>query len=88
MPVPNLGGGNMISNWLAQAIERGLCPSTSAGIIERMISELAEDRLHDTESTWTTAWGVRDSHDRVTECPSAQDARDYQAAHGGKVVSR
>ena len=44
--------------------------------------------LDATESTWSIAWGVRDSHDRVTECASEQDARDYQATHGGKVVNR
>jgi hypothetical protein len=47
-----------------------------------------DDRLHATENTWIIAWGVRDSHDRVTEYACEQDARAYQAMHGGKVVKR
>jgi hypothetical protein len=44
--------------------------------------------LRTTENTWIIAWGVRDSYDRVTKCATAQDAREYQAAHGGRLVSR
>lgn len=33
-------------------------------------------------------WGVIDSNGRVTKCPSEHDAREYQAAHGGELVSR
>jgi hypothetical protein len=41
-----------------------------------------------TENTWIIEWGVRDSYDRITECASAHDAREYQAMHGGTLVSR
>lgn len=44
--------------------------------------------LDATENTWVIEWGVRDDTGRVTECESKQDARAYQAAHGGKLVSR
>jgi hypothetical protein len=33
-------------------------------------------------------WGVMDDHGQVTECPSEHDAREYQAIHGGELVSR
>ena len=32
--------------------------------------------------------GVMDSNGHITECPSEDDAREYQAAHGGELVSR
>ena len=41
-----------------------------------------------TENTWIIEWGVRDSYDRITECASAQDAREYQIVRGGTLVSR
>jgi hypothetical protein len=33
-------------------------------------------------------WGVMDDDCRVTECPSEQDANEYQAEHGGVVVAQ
>ena len=36
----------------------------------------------------TAEWGVMDSNGHVTPCPSEQDARDYQDARGGELVSR
>lgn len=50
-----------------------------------MINDL-DDWLHATENTWIRQWGVRDSYDHVTECASEQDAREYQATHGGELT--
>lgn len=33
-------------------------------------------------------WGVIDRAGHVAQCAGEQDARDYQAAHGGELVSR
>ena len=33
-------------------------------------------------------WGVIDGSGRVTQCPSEQDAREYQRSHGGELVNR
>jgi hypothetical protein len=33
-------------------------------------------------------WGVMDDDGHVTECPSEDAAREYQAGHGGDLTSR